>query len=106
MGVGMIKGFTGFDPARLYGAGVAPAPPAAGAAGAPTFADQLRGALQEVNRLQGARDEKVQGMVAGTVQNPHDVMIATEEAQLAFELMLEVRNRLIESYQEIMRLQV
>lgn len=103
MGVGMIKGFPGIDPSRLYGTGAAPASPAAGA---PSFADQLRGALQEVNRLQGARDETVQGMVAGKVENPHDVMIATEEAQLAFELMLEVRNRLIESYQEIMRLQV
>jgi flagellar hook-basal body complex protein FliE len=103
MGVGMVKGIPGLDLARLYGAGAAPAAPAANG---PSFADQLRGALQEVNRLQGARDETVQGMVAGTVQNPHDVMIATEEAQLAFELMLEVRNRLIESYQEIMRLQV
>jgi flagellar hook-basal body complex protein FliE len=45
-------------------------------------------------------------MVAGTVTDAHDVMVATEEAQLAFELMLEVRNRLLESYQEIMRLQV
>ena len=103
MGVGMVKGMPGLDLARLYGAGAAPAAPVANS---PSFADQLRGALQEVNRLQGARDDTVQGMVAGTVQNPHDVMIATEEAQLAFELMLEVRNRLIESYQEIMRLQV
>jgi len=103
MSVGMVKGFPGFDPARLYGAGAAPAAPAPTG---PSFADQLRGALQEVNRLQGARDETVQGMVAGTVGEPHDVMVATEEAQLAFELMLEVRNRLLESYQEIMRLQV
>lgn len=103
MSVGMVKGFPGIDPARLYGAGVAPAAPAANG---PSFADQLRGALQEVNRLQGARDETVQGMVAGTVDDAHDVMVATEEAQLAFELMLEVRNRLLESYQEIMRMQV
>ena len=37
---------------------------------------------------------------------PHDVMIAAKESQLAFELLLEVRNKLLESYQEIMRMQV
>ena len=44
--------------------------------------------------------------VSGRVTEVHDVMIAAEEAQLAFELLLEVRNKLLESYQEIMRMQV
>jgi flagellar hook-basal body complex protein FliE len=102
MAVGPIKGFAPLDPTRLYGVGAAPAAAAPG----PSFADQLQGALKEVNRLQVSRDDTVRNMVAGTVQEPHDVMVATEEAQLAFELMLEVRNRLLESYQEIMRMQV
>jgi flagellar hook-basal body complex protein FliE len=48
----------------------------------------------------------VQQMAAGAATEAHDVMIAAEEAQLAFELLLEVRNRLLESYQEIMKMQI
>jgi flagellar hook-basal body complex protein FliE len=73
---------------------------------AASFADTLRKAVADVNNLQAQRDEMVEGMVAGEVSEVHDVMVAAEEAQLAFELLLEVRNRLLESYQEIMRMQV
>ena len=45
-------------------------------------------------------------MISGKVTETHDVMIAARESQLAFELLLEVRNKLLESYQEIMRTQV
>ena len=45
-------------------------------------------------------------MVTGEVTEVHDVMIAAKESQLAFELLVEVRNKLLESYQEIMRMQV
>ena len=50
-------------------------------------------------------DEMVAGMISGQVTEVHDVMAAAEEAQLAFELLLEVRNRLLESYQQIMKMQ-
>ncbi len=100
MGVGAVGGVGARDIARLYGAAGQPDAPRA------SFADTLRTALQEVNGLQARRDDAVSGMVAGTVSEPHDVMVAAEEAQLAFELMLEVRNRLLESYQEVMRMQV
>jgi flagellar hook-basal body complex protein FliE len=70
------------------------------------FADQLRSAVDQVNRLQIARDEQVEAMVRGEVTEVHEVMVAAEEAQLAFELLLEVRNKLLESYQELMRMQV
>ena len=72
----------------------------------PSFADQLQNALAEVDRLQTNREDMVEGMVTGEVTEVHDVMIAAKEAQLAFELLLEVRNKLLESYQEIMRMQV
>ena len=71
-----------------------------------SFAETLKSALGEVNTLQSRRDEMIEGMVTGRVTDVHDVMAAAEEAQLAFQLLLEVRNRLLESYQEIMRMQV
>ncbi len=68
--------------------------------------DQLKNAVAEVDQLQTNREEMVEQMVTGQVAEVHDVMVAAKESQLAFELLLEVRNKLLESYQEIMRMQV
>jgi flagellar hook-basal body complex protein FliE len=100
MAIGGIKSLGSIDPRAVYGTGGAgPAPKA-------DFANQLQQALQEVNDLQTTREEMVEDMVTGQVGEVHDVMIAAKESQLAFELLLEVRNKLLESYQEIMRMQV
>ncbi|MFO7653905.1 MAG: flagellar hook-basal body complex protein FliE [Candidatus Krumholzibacteriia bacterium] len=99
MSVGPVRSLGSIDPRQVYG-GQAAATPRGG------FASQLSSALQEVNRLQVNRDDTVEQMVRGEMTEVHDVMVAAEEAQLAFELMLEVRNKLLESYQEIMRMQV
>ncbi len=71
-----------------------------------SFADQLKNAMSEVNQMQTQRDSMVEQMVTGEATEVHDVMIAAKESQLAFELLLEIRNKLLESYQEIMRMQV
>ncbi len=63
-------------------------------------------AIQEVDQLQTRRDDMVQEMVKGERVEVHEIMTAAEEAQLAFELMLEVRNKLLEMYQDITRMQV
>lgn len=88
------------DPRRAYGAG------GAGAAGGADFAQHLQQAMGKVNEAQVNRDGMVEGMVMGEVGEVHDVMIAAEEAQLSLELMIEVRNKLIEGYQSIMAMQV
>ncbi|RKZ17434.1 flagellar hook-basal body complex protein FliE [bacterium] len=101
MAIGGIKSLGSIDPAAAYGIG-APGKPAAG----PSFVDQLQSAMGEVQELQTRKSELVEGMVAGEVSEVHDVMVAAKEAQLAFELLLEVRNKLLEGYQELMRMQV
>jgi len=88
------------DPRRLYGNG------AAGAAGAGGFAQHLQQALGKVDQAQVNRDRMIEGMVTGEVGEVHDVVIAAEEAQLSLELMIEVRNKLLEGYQSIMAMQV
>ena len=90
------------DPRLAYG-GAAAVPPATGGA---SFADALKSAVQSVDRAQTHRNDMVEGAVTGQVGEVHDVMVAAEEAQLAFELMLEVRNRLLESYQQVMQMQM
>ena len=101
MAIGGIKSLGSIDPWAAYGV-EAPGQPAAG----PSFMDQLQDALGEVQNLQTSKGELVDAMVRGEVTEVHDVMIAAKEAQLAFELLLEVRNKLLEGYQELMRMQV
>ncbi len=100
MSIGSIKSLGSISPNAAYGVGKTTGVPAQ------SFANQLQNAIQEVDNLQTGRDQMVEGMVSGEVSEVHDVMIAAKEAQLAFELLLEVRNKLLEGYQEIMRMQV
>jgi flagellar hook-basal body complex protein FliE len=80
--------------------------PQGGAAEPSGFGAALREAIAQVDQLQARRDGMVEEMVRGERIEVHEIMTAAEEAQLAFELMLEVRNKLLESYQDIMRMQV
>jgi flagellar hook-basal body complex protein FliE len=80
--------------------------PAETAAPGADFADSLRGALQDVNRLQLDAGNDVNRVVAGEEVDLHEVMISSAEAGIAFEMMMEIRNKLLEAYQEVMRMQV
>ncbi len=100
MAIDTIKALGSVDPRAAYGAVPASAPAGGG------FSDQLLRALEKVDSLQQVSNDLTDGMVSGKVTEVHDVMVAARESQLAFELLLEVRNKLLEGYQEIMRVQV
>lgn len=74
--------------------------------GAGSFADTLKDAINSVNQLQKDSDVKMQQMATGQNTNIHETMIAAEKADIALRLMVQVRNKIIEAYQEIMRMQV
>jgi flagellar hook-basal body complex protein FliE len=81
----------------------------ASAAGAPaesSFSSVLGQMVDGVNRKQTAASQALQDLQGGQNVSLHQTMIAMEEASVSFQLMVEVRNRLLESYQEIMRMQV
>jgi len=63
-------------------------------------------AIDEVNQIQAQAGAVEQSMYAGDSTELHRVMIAAEEAGTAFDLLVEMRNRLIEAYQDLMRMQV
>lgn len=69
------------------------------------FADKLQTAITEVDDLEKASQKLTQDAVLGRVENLHDVMIAAEKARTAMNLTLEVRNKALEAYKEIMRMQ-
>lgn len=71
-----------------------------------SFDRMLGGFVQEVNAKQIQAGEAVRGLLSGENVPLHRVMIASEEASVSFQLMVEVRNKLLESYQELMRMQV
>jgi flagellar hook-basal body complex protein FliE len=77
-----------------------------GAANKSGFAELLQQSISKVNNAQKAADMSVQRAVLGQEQDLHRVMIAQEEASLTFELLMEVRNKLLEAYQQIMQMQV
>lgn len=56
--------------------------------------------------MQAAADQAVWRLAAGQADNLHEVMIAVERASIALELTIAIRNKLVEAYQEIMRMQV
>ncbi len=70
------------------------------------FEDMLKESLEKVNTLQGEADRSIEGMATGKGGDLHDTMIAIEKADLSFNLMVQVRNKLIAAYEEIMRMQV
>ncbi|GAW92915.1 flagellar hook-basal body complex protein FliE [Calderihabitans maritimus] len=72
----------------------------------PSFAGVLQKALGEVNELQLQADRLAEKFVVGEVEDLHQVMLATERAYLALQLTVQVRNKIIEAYQEISRMQI
>ena len=71
-----------------------------------SFGQTLSQAISDVNDLQSQAGKAVEGMVTGESTDLHDVMIAVEKARTSFDLLMEIRNKTIDMYQEIMRIQV
>lgn len=73
-------------------------------AGNSRFLETLRSAVEQVGQLQSEADSTVTNMLNGNGQDVHSAMIAVEKANLAFELMLQVRNKIVSAYQEVSRM--
>ena len=70
------------------------------------FGDVLKQFVEDVNSLQNRASESIEKLATGEVHDVHEVMIAVNEAETAMEFMLEIRSKIVEAYQEIMRMQV
>lgn len=71
-----------------------------------TFATWFSNQVQQVNKDMAVADSNLQSLATGENTNLHQVMISLEEARLSFQLLMQVRNRVLEAYQEVMRMQV
>jgi len=70
------------------------------------FGTHLKNAIGEVNDLQQKADQAIQQLVGEGKGDIQDTMIALEKADVSFRLMMQIRNKVLEAYQEIMRMQV
>jgi len=70
-----------------------------------SFATLLKDMVKDVNDLQSKAADKEKQFLRGEISDVHEVMIAAEEASVAFSLLMEIRNKLLDSYREIMRMQ-
>ncbi len=74
--------------------------------GEKSFADTLKDAVNNVNSLQKTADVQMQKLATGKAESIPDVLIAAEQADIALKLMVQVRNKIIDAYHEIMKMQV
>ena len=88
-------------PGSLPIQGISPLRPAAG-----SFGTLLRDSIAHVEQMRQTADQSVARMLAGEGEELHTVALATQQAELAFDLFLQVRNKVVQAYEEIMRMQM
>jgi len=81
--------------------------PSSGTNGAtPTFAKIFSESVGKVNEMQVQSDTAIKELVAGRSKNIHETMLTIERADTSLKLMMQVRNKVLDAYREIMRMQV
>ncbi|NLK73541.1 MAG: flagellar hook-basal body complex protein FliE [Clostridiales bacterium] len=71
-----------------------------------SFTEKIKEELDYVNSLQIKSAEATQALITGEADNIHEILITNEEAMLALEMAVQVRNKIVEAYQEIMKTQI
>jgi len=71
-----------------------------------TFSDILRNSVDKVNEMQVQADTAIKELVAGRSKNIHETLLTIERADTSLKLMMQVRNKILDAYREIMRMQV
>lgn len=97
------------DPISRVGDIAALSPPvglASGAAATRNFSESLGGLIGEVNGQVIAADQEVRKLAVGEADSLHHVLISVEEAKVSLGLIVQVRNRLVDAYQELLRMQI
>ena len=74
--------------------------------GGPSFKDFLVQSIQDVNSMQAAADKAVEKLATGGNVNPAEVLTAVQKADIAFQMMIQVRNKLVDAFTEIKNLQI
>ncbi|OHB84487.1 MAG: flagellar hook-basal body complex protein FliE [Planctomycetes bacterium RBG_16_64_12] len=76
------------------------------AQGTQSFKDVLMSSIQEVNSMQQAADRAVEAISSGEEISPAEVLTAVQKADIAFRLLMQIRNKLVQAYQEVQNIRV
>lgn len=71
-----------------------------------SFSEVLKDSINKVGELEKEANQQTESLVKMDGQDVHNTMIAVEKADLSFQLMMQIRNKIINAYEEIMRMQV
>jgi len=74
--------------------------------GGDSFGNVLKNAVSEVNNLQKQADGEIQKIMTGESQDLHTTAIAIQKADLSFQMMMQVRNKIVQAYQEVLRMPI
>lgn len=72
----------------------------------PSFMQHLESGIDNVNQIKKHADQKSTDLATGKEKNIHETMLAATQAELSFNLMVQIRNKALEAYQEVMRMPV
>ena len=75
-------------------------------AGGTNFVGSLKEAISHINDAQTGASQAVDALVTGQSTNIHQTMVALQQADVSFQLMMQVRNKLVSAYEEIQRMQI
>jgi flagellar hook-basal body complex protein FliE len=111
-GVGTVQGMNGLQrPGGMGGAGAVGGPDSPWRSfgkkpeGGSSFVDSLKQALGDVNALQGEAKDAIGAFMRGEPVELHQVMAATEEAGIALEMLIEIRNKITDAYRAVINMQ-
>ena len=103
--LGLIPGSQGISPIRSGASGAQSANGPDQTSG-PSFKDALMKQLDQVNRLQQDAETAIEDVVSGKRDDLDNVMIAKQKADIAFQMLLQVRNQMMDAYEEIKQIRV
>src|SRR5579883_212216 len=96
---GAITGISGIRPPEMIR-------PEASPSGGSEFHSVLAGAIDRVEKLQAGAAQSIERYLSGDNEELHTAAIATQEAELALDMFMQTRNKVVSAYQEIMRMQM
>lgn len=82
------------------------APAQAPGVGADSFQDLLAGAIRQTEQTGSDARASVERFLSGESEEVHQTILATQKAELSFEMFLQMRNKMVQAYQEVMRMQL
>jgi flagellar hook-basal body complex protein FliE len=71
-----------------------------------SFEDTLNDFVKSVNSLQNQANSAIDDMASGKAADVHEVMVAVEKAKVSFDLLLEIRNKMLDAYRQLMQIQM